>query len=94
MTRRSGRCHAVSGEGEPEREGRGLDAVVGHVVFLRSRSAVETRPNARDEVWIPIVFIVLLALCFEWALYHRDTVLRGWRALTGRLRRGSPAGGG
>ena len=59
-----------------------------------SASAVETRPNARDEIWIPIVFIVLVALCFEWALYHRDTVLRGWRALTGRLRRGSPAGGG
>jgi len=58
-----------------------------------SASAVETRPNARDEIWIPIVFIVLVALCFEWALYHRDTVLRGWRAITGRLRRGSPAGG-
>ena len=29
-----------------EREGRGLDAVVGHVVFLRSRSAVETRPSS------------------------------------------------
>ena len=56
-------------------------------------AAVETRPNARDEIWIPIVFIVLVALLFEWALYHRDTVLRGWRALSGRLRRGSPAGG-
>ena len=56
-------------------------------------SAVETRPNARDEIWIPIVFMVLVALCVEWALYHRDTVLRGWRALTGRLRRGSAGGG-
>jgi hypothetical protein len=50
-------------------------------------SAVDTRPNARDEIWIPIVLLVLIALCVEWALYHRDTVLRGWRGLTGRFRR-------
>ena len=47
------------------------------------------RPNARDELWIPIVLVVLLGLCAEWALYHRDAVQRGWRSLTGRLRRGS-----
>ncbi len=55
-------------------------------------SAAEARPNARDEIWIPIVFGVLVLLCVEWALYHRDTVLRGWRAVSGRLRR--PAGTG
>jgi hypothetical protein len=44
------------------------------------------RPNARDELWIPIVLIVLIGLCVEWALYHRDAVLRAWRALTGRIR--------
>ncbi|HET7030903.1 MAG TPA: BatA and WFA domain-containing protein [Candidatus Limnocylindrales bacterium] len=51
-----------------------------------------TRPAARDELWVPIVLLVLLFLCVEWALYHRDAVLRGWRGLTGRLRRsgGSP----
>ena len=29
----------------------------------------------------------LVGLCVEWALYHRDAVLRAWRGLTGRLRR-------
>jgi Ca-activated chloride channel family protein len=50
-----------------------------------------TRPNARDEVWIPIVLVVLVGLCAEWALDHRDTVLRAGRAVSGRLRR-TPAG--
>ena len=50
------------------------------------------RPNAHDEVWIPIVFIVLVALCAEWALYQRDTVLRGWRAVVSRLRRSERSG--
>jgi len=58
-------------------------------------SAVDTRPNARDEIWIPIVFIALIALCIEWTLYHRDAVLRGWRGVTGRLGRlRRPAGSG
>jgi hypothetical protein len=46
------------------------------------------RPNARDELWIPIVLLVLVGLCVEWSLYHRDAVLRAWRGLTGRVRRG------
>ena len=45
------------------------------------------RPNARDELWIPIVLLVLVGLCVEWSLYHRDAVLRAWRGLTGRVRR-------
>jgi len=49
------------------------------------------RPAARDELWIPIVLVVLVGLCVEWTLYHRDAVLRGRRGLTGRLRR--PAAG-
>ena len=41
------------------------------------------------------MFIVLVALCVEWALYHRDAVLRGWRGVTGRLGRlRRPAGNG
>ena len=48
---------------------------------------VASRPNARDELWIPIVLIVLVGLCVEWSLYHRDAVTRAWRGLTGRLRR-------
>jgi hypothetical protein len=47
-----------------------------------------SRPNARDELWIPIVLIVLVGLCAEWSLYHRDAVLRAWRGLNGRIRRG------
>jgi len=54
--------------------------------------AVEARPSAHDEIWIPIVFVVLVVLCVEWALYHRDAVLRGWRAVTARVRRASPSG--
>jgi hypothetical protein len=50
------------------------------------------RPAARDELWIPIVLLVLVGLCVEWTLYHRDAVHRAWRALTGRIRR--PAGSG
>ncbi len=51
------------------------------------------RPNARDELWIPIVLIVLVALCVEWALYHRDAVQRMWRGLAGRVRRNAPRAG-
>jgi hypothetical protein len=50
------------------------------------------RPAARDELWVPIVLIVLVGLCAEWALYHRDVVVRAWRGLTARLR-GRPASG-
>jgi hypothetical protein len=49
--------------------------------------AVATRPPARDELWFPIVLLVLLGLCVEWALYHRDVVTRGWRGVTRRIRR-------
>jgi hypothetical protein len=48
------------------------------------------RPPARDELWLPIVLVVLIGLCVEWTLYHRDVVIRGWRSFTGRLR--GPAG--
>jgi len=55
-------------------------------------SVAAARPPARDELWFPIVLIVLIGLCVEWALYHRDVVVRAWRAATGRIRR--PARGG
>ena len=53
-----------------------------------------TRPNARDELWIPIVLLVLVALCVEWSLYHRDALQRTWRGFTGRIRRPAPGPGG
>jgi hypothetical protein len=48
--------------------------------------AATSRPPARDELWFPIVLIVLVALCVEWSLYHRDVVTRAWRGLSRRLR--------
>lgn len=52
--------------------------------------AVESRPPARDELWFPIVLLVLVGLCVEWALYHRDVVIRAWRSVAGRFRRQAP----
>jgi len=43
------------------------------------------RPPARDELWIPIVLLALLALMAEWVVYQRDAVLRLWRSLRGRV---------
>jgi hypothetical protein len=45
------------------------------------------RPTTRDELWVPIVLLVLTFLCVEWALYHRDGLIRIRRSLTARLRR-------
>jgi hypothetical protein len=53
-------------------------------------AVTEPRPNARDELWIPIVLLVLLGLCVEWSLFHRDVISRARRALAARLR---PASG-
>jgi hypothetical protein len=45
------------------------------------------RPTTRDELWVPIVLLVLLALCVEWALYHRDGLVRVRRSLANRFGR-------
>ncbi len=45
------------------------------------------RPTTRDELWVPIVLLVLTFLCVEWALYHRDGLIRIKRSLLTRLRR-------
>lgn len=49
------------------------------------------RPTAREELWIPIVLIVLVALCVEWAVYQRDAAVRLRRGLAARF--GRSAGG-
>jgi hypothetical protein len=49
------------------------------------------RPTTRDELWAPIVLLILAALCIEWALFHRDGLVRARRALAGRLTRGPKA---
>jgi Ca-activated chloride channel homolog len=52
------------------------------------------RPNARDELWIPIVLIALLVLIAEWLVYERDTLARLRRAIIARLGRSkAPATG-
>jgi hypothetical protein len=50
------------------------------------------RPTARDELWVPIVLLVLVALCVEWAVYHRDALIRMRRGLGARFRRDAPDG--
>ena len=45
------------------------------------------RPTTRDELWLPIVLLVLIGLCTEWALYHRDAVVRMRRSLVARFGR-------
>lgn len=54
-------------------------------------AAPTDRPAARDELWGPLLLVVLAVLMVEWAVYQRDALTRGWRTLTGRIRR--PAGG-
>ena len=49
--------------------------------------ATTDRPTTRDELWVPLVLLVIGFLCVEWALYHRDGVVRIRRALALRLRR-------
>jgi hypothetical protein len=51
------------------------------------------RPNARDELWIPIVLIALLVLTLEWLVYERDTLARLRRSLAARLGRPARAAG-
>lgn len=52
------------------------------------------RPNARDELWIPIVLIALLVLTLEWLVYERDTLARLRRAVASRMRGSRAAGRG
>jgi hypothetical protein len=52
------------------------------------------RPNARDEIWIPVVLVALLILTLEWLVYERDTLARLRRGLVARLRGTSPSGRG
>ncbi|MCI0344344.1 MAG: hypothetical protein L0221_02720, partial [Chloroflexi bacterium] len=45
----------------------------------------EPRPPARDELWIPIVLLVLAVLIAEWLVYQRDAVMRLWRGVADRV---------
>jgi hypothetical protein len=50
-------------------------------------SAAPDRPPARDELWVPIVLVVLGLLLLEWLVYERDAVARIRRVLATRLGR-------
>jgi hypothetical protein len=52
-----------------------------------SGGASADRPAARDELWIPIVLVVLVLLLIEWVVYERDAVARLRRGLAARLGR-------
>jgi hypothetical protein len=57
-------------------------------------TAAATEPGTtRDELWIPIVLIVLLVLLVEWAVYHRDGLIRLRRAAATRLGRAPETSG-
>ena len=56
------------------------------------RGSRQPPATTRDELWVPILLIVLLALCVEWAVYHRDAVIRLRRSLAARFGR-TPADG-
>ena len=53
---------------------------------------VTERPTTRDELWVPIVLLILTVLCVEWALFHRDGLIRLRRLLGDRLARGTGTG--
>jgi hypothetical protein len=46
--------------------------------------AAADRPPARDELWIPIVLLVLALLLVEWLVYERDALARLRRGVAGR----------
>jgi hypothetical protein len=50
-------------------------------------SPATERPTTRDELWVPIVLAILAFLCVEWALYHRDGLVKLRRALGDRFSR-------
>ncbi|HXG39427.1 MAG TPA: hypothetical protein VNJ28_00660, partial [Candidatus Limnocylindrales bacterium] len=49
--------------------------------------AAADRPAAREELWIPLVAVVLAVLLVEWAVYERDALERLRRRLADRLAR-------
>ncbi len=77
---------AGAGPGSPgPSAGAGSPAVASPSPTAAAGAATAERPKARDELWIPIVLLVLLVLMAEWLVYQRDAVLRLWRAFRARL---------
>ena len=55
-------------------------------------AVTDERPTTRDELWAPIVLLVLIVLSVEWAAYHRESLIRWRRAVAMRFGR-QPADG-
>jgi hypothetical protein len=49
--------------------------------------AAADRPAARDELWVPILLVVLALLLVEWLVYERDALARIRRGFAARLGR-------
>ena len=81
-----GRAAAIEGLGRatPPSPGPGATPSTDRPVAAGSTS--------RDEVWVPIVLIVLVGLCVEWLVYNRDGLIRLRRGLAARFGRGAPDG--
>jgi len=87
--------HGRIAAGEIVFDGRGLvelGSAASQQPGTAGGGAVE-RPTTRDELWIPILLIVLIGLCIEWAVYHRDALIRMRRGLGARFGRNAPDGG-
>jgi len=73
-------------------EALGIVAAASPAPGTGTGTAATARPTTRDELWVPIVLLVLVALCVEWAVYHRDTLTRIRRGLAARFGRGAVDG--
>ncbi len=67
-----------------------IEAVGISATSAGSGADATARPTARDELWVPIILVVLVGLCLEWAIYHRDALIRFRRNLGARFGRSAP----
>jgi von Willebrand factor type A domain/Aerotolerance regulator N-terminal len=58
-----------------------------------AQPAAEAGQVTRDELWFPIVLVVLVGLCVEWSVYHRDALIRLRRGFGERFARRPTDGG-
>jgi Ca-activated chloride channel family protein len=86
-----GNSSVLTALGAPAAASPGASVAPGSTTGPASAGGATTeRPAARDELWVPLVLVVLLVLCIEWAVYQRDALIRLWRRVGGQLGRRSP----
>ena len=73
-------------------EALGTDGPSGPGASPGPGAAADPRPTTRDELWGPLLLLVILVLCVEWAAYHRDALARIRRGFGARFGR-RPADG-